>query len=141
MPRAIWTGTISFGLVNVPVRMYSAIEEADVHFHLVHEPDGGRIGYQKVCKAENEPVPDDEIVKAYEVKKDELVVLTDEDFAAVKVEGVKTIEISASSPTRRSTRSTSSARSTSARRTAARRCTRSCGRRWSRQGWPPSAST
>ena len=98
MPRAIWTGTISFGLVNVPVRMYSAIEEADVHFHLVHEPDGGRIGYEKVCKAENEPVPDDEIVKAYEVKKDELVVLTDEDFAAVKVEGVKTIEISAFVP-------------------------------------------
>ena len=98
MPRAIWTGTISFGLVNVPVRMYSAIEEADVHFHLVHEPDGGRIGYQKVCKAENEPVPDDEIVKAYEVKKDELVVLTDEDFAAVKVEGVKAIEISAFVP-------------------------------------------
>ena len=94
MPRAIWTGTISFGLVNVPVRMYSAIEETDLHFHLVHEPDGGRIGYQKVCKAENEPVPDDEIVKAFEVKKDELVVLTDEDFAAVKVEGVKTIEIS-----------------------------------------------
>jgi DNA end-binding protein Ku len=94
MPRAIWTGTISFGLVNVPVRMYSAVEESDLRFHLVHEPDGGRIGYQKVCKAENEPVPDDEIVKAFEIKKDELVVLTDEDFAAVKAEGVKTIEIS-----------------------------------------------
>ena len=94
MPRAIWSGTISFGLVSVPVRMYSAIDEADVHFHLVHEPDGGRIGYQKVCKAENEPVPDDEIVKAYEAKKDELVVLTDEDFDAVKVEGVKSIDIS-----------------------------------------------
>jgi DNA end-binding protein Ku len=94
MPRAIWTGTISFGLVNVPVRMYSAIDESDLHFHLVHEPDGGRIGYQKVCKAENEPVPDDEIVKAFELKKDELVVLTDEDFAATKSEGVKTIEIS-----------------------------------------------
>jgi DNA end-binding protein Ku len=94
MPRAIWTGTISFGLVNVPVRMYGAIEEADLHFHLVHEPDGGRIGYQKVCKAENEPVPDDEIVKAFELKKDEFVVLTDEDFAAVKAEGVKSIEIS-----------------------------------------------
>jgi DNA end-binding protein Ku len=94
MPRAIWTGTISFGLVNVPVRMYSAIEESDLRFHLVHEPDGGRIGYQKVCKAENEPVPDDEIVKAFEVEKDELVVLTDEDFAVAKSEGVKTIEIS-----------------------------------------------
>src|SRR5918995_2852400 len=94
MPRAIWTGTISFGLVSVPVRMYSAIDESDLRFHLVHEPDGGRIGYQKVCKAENEPVPDGEIVKAYEVKEDELVVLTDEDFAAAKAEGVKSIEIS-----------------------------------------------
>jgi DNA end-binding protein Ku len=94
MPRALWSGTISFGLVNVPVRMYSAIEEKDLHFNLVHEPDGGRIGYQKVCKAEEKPVPDDEIVKAFEVAKGELVVLTDEDFAAAKVEGVKTIEIS-----------------------------------------------
>lgn len=94
MPRAIWSGTISFGLVSVPVRMYSAIAESDLHFHLVHEPDGGRIGYQKVCKAENEPVPDDEIVKAYEVKEDELVVLTDEDFEAAKSEGVKSIEVS-----------------------------------------------
>ena len=94
MPRAIWSGTISFGLVSVPVRMYSAIAESDLRFHLVHEPDGGRIGYQKVCKAENEPVSDDEIVKAYEVKEDELVVLTDEDFEAAKSEGVKSIEIS-----------------------------------------------
>ena len=94
MPRAIWSGTISFGLVNVPVRMYSAIDEKDVHFHLIHEPDGGRIGYQKFCKAEEKLVPDDEIVKAFEVKKDELVVLTDDDFEAVKTEGVKTIEIS-----------------------------------------------
>jgi Ku protein len=94
MPRAIWTGTISFGLVNVPVRMYSAIDEQDLRFHLVHEPDGGRIGYQKICKAENEPVPDEEIVKAFEFAEGELVVLTDDDFAAAKTEGVKTIEIS-----------------------------------------------
>jgi DNA end-binding protein Ku len=94
MPRAIWSGTISFGLVSVPVRMFSAIEESDLRFHLVHEEDGGRIGYQKICKADDKPVPDDEIVKAFEVEKDELVVLTDEDFAAAKTEGVKTIEIS-----------------------------------------------
>jgi DNA end-binding protein Ku len=94
MPRAIWSGTISFGLVNVPVRMYSAIDEQDLKFHLIHEPDGGRIGYQKICKAEDAPVPEDEIVKAFELKKDKLVVLTDEDFDAVKTEGVKTIEIS-----------------------------------------------
>jgi DNA end-binding protein Ku len=74
--------------------MFSAIDEKDLHFHLIHEPDGGRIGYQKICKAEGEPVDDDEIVKAYEFKKDELVELTDEDFAAVKTEGIKTIDIS-----------------------------------------------
>jgi DNA end-binding protein Ku len=74
--------------------MYSAIEEKDLHFHLIHEPDGGRIGFQKFCKKEEKLVPDDEIVKAFEIKKDKLVVLGDEDFEAVKAEGVKTIEIS-----------------------------------------------
>jgi DNA end-binding protein Ku len=93
-PRAIWTGSISFGLVNVPVRMYSAISENDLRFHLIHEPDGGRIGYQKICKNEGEPVPDDEIVKGFEFEDDEFVVLTDEDFEAARTEGVKTIEIS-----------------------------------------------
>ena len=57
MPRAIWSGAISFGLVNVPVRMYSAIEEKDLHFHLIHEPDNGRIGYQKFCKKEEKLGP------------------------------------------------------------------------------------
>lgn len=94
MPRAIWSGTISFGLVSVPVRMYSAIDEQDLHFHLIHEKDGSRIGYQKICKKEGKPVPDDEIVKAFELRKDELVVLGEEDFAAAKAEGVKSIEIS-----------------------------------------------
>ena len=56
MPRSIWSGAISFGLVNVPVRMYSAISEHDLRFHLIHESDGSRIGYQKICKEEGEPV-------------------------------------------------------------------------------------
>jgi DNA end-binding protein Ku len=93
VPRAIWTGAISFGLVNVPVRMYSAIDEQDLHFELIHEPDGGHIGYQKYCKLENEVVPGDEIVKGYEVEKGEYVYLTDEDFAAAEVEGYKTVDI------------------------------------------------
>jgi DNA end-binding protein Ku len=93
VPRAIWTGAISFGLVNVPVRMYSAIEEKDLHFNYVHEKDGSRIGYEKVCKAEDKPVPDDEIVKGYEVDKGEYVYMTDEDFEAAEVEGYKTIDI------------------------------------------------
>jgi len=94
MPRSLWTGSISFGLVNVPVRLYSAIAETDLRFHLIHEPDGGRIGYQKTCKKDGEPVPDEEIVKGFEFEKDEFVVLTDEDFDAAKTEGVKAIEIS-----------------------------------------------
>ena len=92
-PRAIWTGSISFGLVNVPVRMYSAIDEHDLHFHFIHEPDQSRIGYQKICKAEGEPVDDDEIVKAFEFEPGEFVVMTDEDFQAVKTEGVRTIDV------------------------------------------------
>jgi DNA end-binding protein Ku len=93
MARAIWSGNISFGLVNVPVRMYSAIEEKDLHFNYIHEPDGSRIGYQKICKAEERPVPDEEIVKAFEYEKDDYVYMTDEDFEAAEAENLKTIDI------------------------------------------------
>ena len=93
MPRAIWTGSIGFGLVNVPVRMYSAIEEHDLHFHFVHEADGSRIAYQKVCRTEDRPVPDEEIVKAFELEKGEYVYMTDEDFEAAQAEGGRTIDI------------------------------------------------
>jgi len=93
VPRAIWTGTISFGLVNVPVRMYSAVSTHDLRFHYVHEKDGSRIGYEKYCKLEEKPVPDDEIVKAFEYEKGEWVYMTDEDFEAAQAEGYKTIDI------------------------------------------------
>jgi DNA end-binding protein Ku len=93
VPRAIWSGSISFGLVNVPVRMYSAIDEQDLHFHYVHEPDGSRIGYEKVCKEEGRPVPDSEIVRAFEWEKDEYVYMSDEDFEAAEPETHKTIDI------------------------------------------------
>jgi DNA end-binding protein Ku len=93
MPRAIWSGSIVFGLVNVPARIYSAVSEHKLHFNLVHEPDGSPIGYQKICKAEDKPVPDDEIVKAFEYKKGEWVFMEDEDFEAARVEGYRTIEI------------------------------------------------
>ena len=76
--RAIWSGSISFGLVNVPVRMYSAIDEQDVRFHLLHSKDDSRIGYEKICKKEGKPVPDDEIVKGYEVSAGEYVYATNE---------------------------------------------------------------
>ena len=92
-PRAVWTGSISFGLVNAPVRMYTAISEKDLRFNLIHEPDNGRIGYVKTCKVDGKEVPSDEIVKAYEVSKGEYVTLTDEDFDAARVEGGHSITI------------------------------------------------
>jgi DNA end-binding protein Ku len=92
-PRAIWSGSISFGLVNAPVRMYSAIDEQQLHFHLLHEKDDSRIGYEKVCKKEEKPVPDDEIVKAYEFDDGKYVYVTDEDFAAAAGPLSKSIDI------------------------------------------------
>jgi DNA end-binding protein Ku len=93
VPRAIWSGSISFGLVNVPVRMYSAIDEQDVRFHLLHEKDDSRIGYEKVCKKEGKPVPDDEIVRGYEVSEGEYVYVTDEDLEAAAGESYRSIDI------------------------------------------------
>jgi DNA end-binding protein Ku len=93
MPRAIWSGSISFGLVNAPVKMYSAIDEHDLELHLVHEKDGSRIGYEKVCKKEGKEVPADEIVKAYEVSDGDLVYLSEEDFKAASEEGYRAIEV------------------------------------------------
>jgi DNA end-binding protein Ku len=80
-PRPIWSGTISFGLVTVPVRLFSAVHEHS------------RIGYEKICKKEGKPVPDDEIVKAFELSPRKLVHLTDEDFEAVQIEGRHAIEL------------------------------------------------
>ena len=97
MPRAIWSGSIAFGLVNAPVKMYSAIDERDLELHLVHKKDGSRIGYEKVCKKEGKAVPADEIVKAYEVDGD-LVYLEDEDFAAAGEEGYRALDVLAFVP-------------------------------------------
>jgi DNA end-binding protein Ku len=94
MPRAIWSGSVSFGLVNVPVRMYSAIDTHDLHFSLLHTKDDSHIGYEKVCKKEEKPVPDDEIEKAYEVSEGEFVYLTDADFEAAEGATYRTIELS-----------------------------------------------
>lgn len=93
MPRTIWTGAISFGLVHVPVRMYSAVKEHTLHFHFIHQKDEGRIGYRKICKEENKPVPGNEIVRAFEFEKGSYVYMTDEDFKAAQPEHVRTIDI------------------------------------------------
>ena len=92
MPRALWSGAISFGLVNVPVRMYTAISEHNVHFNLLQEGTAKKIHYRKVTDAGRE-VDDEKIVKGFEVSDGEYVTLTDEEIAAAHVEGDKVIEI------------------------------------------------
>ena len=91
--RAIWKGAVSFGLVNVPVRLYSATENHDVSLHQVRASDGSRIRYKRVAQADGEEVPYKEIAKAYETEDGRTVVLTDEDLAALPNRSSKEIEV------------------------------------------------
>src|SRR3954447_10399093 len=93
MPRALWSGAISFGLVNVPVRMFTAISEHNVHFNMLRAKDAERIHYRKVAGSSGREVPDEQIVKGYEISDGEYVTLTDEEIAAAHVEGDKVIDI------------------------------------------------
>ena len=91
--RAIWKGSVSFGLVNVPVKLYSATESHDVSFRQVHQEDGGRIRYQRVCSIDGEEVPYSEIAKGYETEDGEMVVLTDDDFADLPLTSSREISV------------------------------------------------
>ena len=94
MPRPIWSGALSFGLVNIPVQMHSAVKaKARVSFRLLHEKDLSPIRYERVCEKEDKAVDWKDIVKGYEYSKGKYVVLTDEDFKAAAIESTKTIEI------------------------------------------------
>jgi DNA end-binding protein Ku len=93
MPRSIWTGAISFGLVNVPVKLYSAVSKKTVRFHQLHEADGVRIQQKRVCPADGEEVPYDQIVKGYEITPDQYVVVTPEELEAIEPRKTKTIDI------------------------------------------------
>ena len=81
--RAIWKGAVSFGLVSVPVKLYSATESHDVSFRQVHASDGGRIKYQRVCAIDGEEVAYADIAKGYETEDGEMVILTDDDLAVL----------------------------------------------------------
>ena len=91
--RSIWKGAISFGLVSIPVKLYSATEEKDVSFHQVHREDGGRIRYKRVCQIDGEEVPYSDIAKGYELPSGEVVVLTDEDFADLPLSTSRAIDV------------------------------------------------
>ncbi|WP_203336086.1 non-homologous end joining protein Ku [Nocardioides limicola] len=91
--RAIWKGAVSFGLVNVPVKLYSATESHDVSFRQVHVTDGGRIRYQRICSLDGEEVPYSDIAKGYETEDGEMVVLTDEDMAGLPATSSREIAV------------------------------------------------
>lgn len=94
MARSIWKGAISFGLVNIPIEVHSAVSSSDrISFRMLHKKDNSTIKYERVCAKEEKAVPWDEIVKGYEYSKGKFVVLDEEDFRAASIESSKMIEI------------------------------------------------
>ncbi len=93
MPRPIWKGHISFGLVSIPITLYSAEKRFDLHFKLLDSRDKAKIRYSRVNEVTGEEVPWDQIVKGYEYDDDKYVLIDDEEFKKVAVEATRTIEI------------------------------------------------
>jgi len=93
MAHAIWTGSINFGLVMIPVKLFSAVTENELHFNQLHKKDQGRINYKRVCSKDGKEVPWSEIVKGYEIEDERYVVLTDEDLKSAAVEATQSVNI------------------------------------------------
>jgi DNA end-binding protein Ku len=93
MARAIWSGALTFGLVNVPVKLFGAVTHKEVRFHMMHAKDGARIKMKRFCSEEDREVPYEEIVKGYEVSKGRYVTITPEELEAFDPKGTRTIEI------------------------------------------------
>src|SRR5256714_11621540 len=93
MPRPIWSGSISFGLVSVPVKLYSATSPKEVRFHMLHDKDGGRIQQKRVCSVDGKEVPWEHIVKGFEISKGRYVMVTREELESFNPRATKAIEI------------------------------------------------
>jgi DNA end-binding protein Ku len=93
MPRGIWTGALSFGLVNIPVEVHTAVRDTRPHFRLLHATDRSPINNERICQKDGQPVAWDDLVKGYEYEKGRFVVLTKEDFAAAALEKTRRIDI------------------------------------------------
>jgi DNA end-binding protein Ku len=91
--RSIWRGAVSFGLVSIGVKLYSATEDKDIRFHQVHVTDGGRIKYKRVCSIDGEEVEYSDIAKGYELPDGQLVILTDEDFEELPLSTRREIDV------------------------------------------------
>jgi DNA end-binding protein Ku len=92
-PRSIWNGAVAFGLVQVPIKVYSATESKTVHFHEVHLKDSSRIEHRRICPREDKEIPYDDVVKGFEVKQGEWVELTDDEIAAATGPRNKLIDV------------------------------------------------
>jgi len=95
MPRALWSGTLSFGLVTVPVRLVPAVRDLGPHLHQLHAPDGARIAVRRFCAQEEREVPYDELAHGVDLEDGRQVVLTDEELDAVAPEKTRTIDVEA----------------------------------------------
>lgn len=93
MARSIWSGSVSFGLVNVPVKLYTAVQRKTVHFHQLHDADGARIQQRRVCSADGEEVPFEHIVKGFELSADRYVMLEPAELDSLAAAKTKLIEI------------------------------------------------
>jgi len=93
MPRAIWSGAISFCLVNVPIKLFTATSQKDVRFHQLHDKDGARIQQKRVCSKDGEEVPLEHIVKGYEVSRDRYVMVTPEELESLDPKASRTVDI------------------------------------------------
>jgi DNA end-binding protein Ku len=93
MPRPLWSGSLSFGLVNVPVALFSAVRDMDVHFNQLHASDGSPVETKRVCSADGQEVPWDQIAKGYELEDGRWVLLSDEDLAAAAPHKSQTIDV------------------------------------------------
>jgi DNA end-binding protein Ku len=93
MPKSIWNGTITFGLVAVPIKVYSATESKTVRFHEVHAKDGSRIEHRRICSKDGKEIDYDDVVKGYEVSKGKWVELTDDEIAAAAGSRSKRVDI------------------------------------------------
>ena len=93
MPRPIWSGSINFGLVNVPVKMYNTVRQRTIRFNQLRKSDGCRIRLKKTCAADGTEVTNEQIVKGYEISPDQYVIVTQEDLDALNPKASKTIAI------------------------------------------------
>ncbi len=96
--KTLWKGAITFGLISIPVRLYSAVQEKSLRFHLLHDEDKGRIKYKRECAKCGKEVGWDDIVKGYEFAKDQYVTFTDEELDALDVDSIRAIDVVAFVP-------------------------------------------